>query len=375
MNLLIFFLPFFSTLFVSYVVGFEFLNDISCAELTTQDNEILYSYDWKIKNFQDYYEISSNIIASDRIYSPIPSYAQNSQDKYFEWRLILNPNDGMFGAHISIGLIAIQTDYEKDMKINLKDRNADHFFELFVNYNNSDEKYQFVEKSQRLNYFHSSKYGVSSVAHNLVKVAKLFPNYDKLDLIVRINFYKIENNSVPLPIVINPYDQYFDDDVFSDILFTFNSNSTIKASSIFLATKSPHFKNLLEGASKFANKININMDGVSYDSFYRLLHYIYTGKLDDNLGFDELLDLYNEANLREIRDLKKLLSCRIIGFVDENNLDILFTLGFTTKNNVLKNAVLKFFAIGHTHILYGDIPYITSLPNLRDFFDILTISV
>ncbi|CAG8607354.1 9868_t:CDS:2 [Funneliformis caledonium] len=296
---------------VVYVVGFEFLNDISCAELNSQNNEILYSYDWIIKNFEDFYQVSPSFIRSDRFYSPVPSYLQHIQGNYLEWRLYINPND---------------------------ERSADHY--------NRTAKYISVGKSQRLNSFSTTKYGVSSEISKLIETAKIFSGNHKTiitDLIVRVNFYNI----VPLPITINPFEQYFNNDAFSDIIFTFDGNSIIKASSIFLATKSSHFKKLLKDTRKDASKIIINMDGVSYNSFYRLLYYIYTGKLDDNLSFEELLDLYNEANSREIHDLKQILSCRIIDLVDENNLDILFTLGIKTKNNVLKNAFLKFAVMNH----------------------------
>ncbi|CAG8700384.1 1784_t:CDS:1, partial [Funneliformis mosseae] len=230
---------------------------------------------------------------------------------------------------------------------------ADHYFELFVKYNRT-EKYTPIGKSQRLNYFLTNKHGVSSEVSKFNETAKIFPGDHKTikaDLMVRVNFYKIENNLAFIsPSNFIPYEQYFDDDVFSDIIFTFGGNSTIKASSMYLATKSSHFKRLLKDTRKDTSKIVIKMDGVSYDSFYRLLYYIYTGKLDENLSFEELLDLYNETSSREIHDLKQLLSCRIIDFVDDNNLDILFTLALRTKNNVLKNAVLKFSAIGYTEI-------------------------
>ncbi|CAG8678825.1 12508_t:CDS:1, partial [Funneliformis caledonium] len=351
MRILSFYLPFFSTLFISYVIGFEFLNDINCAELNSQNKEILYSYDWIIKNFQDFYQELPSFIQSERFYSPVPSHLQYIQGNYFEWRLYINPVDGYIRSHLSIGLTAIQTDFENKNIIDLKERSADHYFELFVNYNRI-EKYISVGKSPRFNSFSTTKYGVSSEISKLIETAKMFPGDHKkikADLMVRVNFYKIENNSVPSPITINSFEQYFNDDVFSDITFTFDGNFTIKASSIFLATKSLHFKKLLKDIRKDASKIIINMDGVAYNSFYRLLYYIYTGKLDDNLSFEELLDLYNETISREIHDLKQLLSCRIINFVDENNLDTLFTLGFTTKNNVLKNAVLKFSAMSHTN--------------------------
>ncbi|CAI2164552.1 19510_t:CDS:1, partial [Funneliformis geosporum] len=332
-----------------YVTGFEFLNDISCVELKSQNdpnNEIFYSYDWIIKNFQDFYPVSPSFIKSDRFYSPVQSNLQHTQGNYFGWRLYIIPNDGLLGGQLSVGLTAIQTDFEKkDIEADLTKRSADHDFELFVNYTG---KYKPVWKSKRFTF---NKHSVSSEVSRFNNTKIIFPDNDKtikVDLIVRVNFYK-NNLAIESPPDFMS-EQYFNDEVFSDIVFTFRDNSTIKASSMFLATKSLHFKKLLGDTRKDASKIIIKMDGFAYDSFYRLLHYIYTGKLDDDLNFEELCDLYNEANLREIHDLKKLLCCRIIDFVDENNLDILFMLGVKTKNNVLKNAVLKFSAIGHTVI-------------------------
>ncbi len=350
--LLPFLLPFFSTFFIKNVVGLEFLNDISCTEMNPQSNEILYTYDWVIRNFQDYYnQFLSNLITSDRFYSPVPIQLQPSKGKYFEWRLTLNPNEGYFGGYVSVGLAAIETDYEKKNIIDLQERTAVHSFELLVNHNNVGIKRRSIAKGPKIETFSSTKYGVSSTVYKFVDVGKIFFNETikttKTDLIVRVIFYKVENNfvkpqSIPPPDFME-YDQYFNDETFSDIIFKFDCGSTIRASSMFLATQSLYFKKLLKDV-KDSEKIVINMNGDKFDGFYGLLYYIYTKKLRDNLTFEELMDLYNEADSREINDLKILISCRMINLLDENNMDTLFTLGLKTQNNILKNAVLKFVA-------------------------------
>ncbi|RIA99384.1 hypothetical protein C1645_747562 [Glomus cerebriforme] len=111
---------------------------------------------------------------------------------------------------------------------------------------------------------------------------------------------------------------------------------------MFLAFKSLHFKKLLEQIDKDSKAIVFHIEGVSYDCFYKLLYFIYTGKLDNNLTYEELIELYNESNWREIDDLKKIVSCRIINFVNENTWDELLLLGWKTKNDVIKNSAMKF---------------------------------
>ena len=44
------------------------------------------------------------------------------------------------------------------------------------------------------------------------------------------------------PNVFDRHEQYFDSDIFSDVIFKFDSELKIKASSMFLAIKSSHFK-------------------------------------------------------------------------------------------------------------------------------------
>ncbi|PKK76515.1 hypothetical protein RhiirC2_734101 [Rhizophagus irregularis] len=119
---------------------------------------------------------------------------------------------------------------------------------------------------------------------------------------------------------------------------------------MFLAFKSLHFKKLFEQIDKDSNALIFHIEGVSYNCFHKLLYFVYTGRIDNNLSYDELIELYKESNWREINDLKEITSCRIIKFINESTWDEILLLGWKSNNNVLKNSAMKFLSDNWTKV-------------------------
>ncbi|RIA99382.1 hypothetical protein C1645_811636 [Glomus cerebriforme] len=345
------FVPLFIFLyFINYITGFEYFNDICCSSINSQDTETLYTHTWLIKDFQDLYNelYNGNKVFSEKFFTPI----LDNQGEYYGWRTLIIPR-WKERECIAIFLVAFQTDYEKENR--LDERRATVNIEMYLNNNieklESRESLKLLERTETGSHLFLFSKNSISYGNEFCIFSKIFPNGDtsiKTNLIIRIHFYKDDitvsnpNDNYP-PKFFEPFGQYFNSDKFSDVIFEFNCGSEIKASSIFLAVKSSHFKKLLEETDERDSKMTIiRMERVSYNCFYKLLYFIYTGKLDNNLTYEELIELYHESNSREINDLREIVSCRIIKFVDEDTWEEILFLGWETKNNLLKQAAMKF---------------------------------
>ncbi|GBB92082.1 hypothetical protein RclHR1_01960032 [Rhizophagus clarus] len=355
--------------FPIHVIGFKYSSDVSCAFINSQvNNEIIYTYTWVIKDFQDFCNKDySGGIFSEKFYSPI----LDNQEENHAWRISLYPRFSYNRReYISIYLVAFQTNYEK---LNgLKNRQTRTKFEVYV----SDSKIEsMTRESLKLltqseieshTFLFDNKNIIPLDYYEFCEISNIFPNGDtsaKTNLVIRSHFYKNENSTESMPDYdfnsnsqdyfkqFEEFEHFFNNNVFSDITFKFSCGSEIKASKMFLAFKSVHFKKLFEQIDKEDSKALIfHIEGVSYNCFYKLLYFVYTGRIDNNLSYNELVELYNESNWREINDLKEIISCKIIKFVNENTWDEILLLGWKTKNNVLKNSAMKFLSDNWTKV-------------------------
>ncbi|CAB4416734.1 unnamed protein product [Rhizophagus irregularis] len=359
------FLSFF--FFLNHVIGFKYSSDVTCAFINSQaNNEIFYTYTWVIKDFQDFCnkEYSGNIF-SEKFYSPM----LNNQEENYAWRISLYPRFSYSRReYISVYLIAFQTNQEK---LNgLKNRQTRTKFEIYLSDNNIEsitrESLKLLSQSEIESHtFLFDKNIISLDYYEFCEVSNIFPNGNtskSANLIIRLHFYKNENSTESIPNYDNNYnsqdyfkqfeefEHYFNNDIFSDITFKFSCGSEIKASKMFLAFKSLHFKKLFEQIDKDSNALIFHIEGVSYNCFHKLLYFVYTGRIDNNLSYDELIELYKESNWREINDLKEITSCRIIKFINESTWDEILLLGWKSNNNVLKNSAMKFLSDNWTKV-------------------------
>src|SRR5438045_345116 len=88
----------------------------------------------------------------------------------------------------------------------------------------------------------------------------------------------------------NCFIDYFDNELFSDIEFTFDCGSNLKASKIILVSRSEYFKTMFNGKWKESKESKIHIKDTKYKIFRYLLKYLYTNELDEGLSL-ELKDL------------------------------------------------------------------------------------
>src|SRR5436853_350191 len=85
-------------------------------------------------------------------------------------------------------------------------------------------------------------------------------------------------------------------------------------------------------------KIMIKVKNVKYHVFKELVYFIYTRKLENNLDFEFLKELYYEAEMRDIKELEKSVESRIIEMLTYNkdSWSSVLMMGWEINNNLLK---------------------------------------
>ncbi|CAG8666989.1 11411_t:CDS:2 [Funneliformis caledonium] len=295
-------------------------------ELNKDDFFHLTSYIWIVKDFQDVYSHmeTSQFILSERFYSPSTPLTKEGQEKKDDniWRFLLYPRGkvGVPKEHMSLFLFPLPNEYDKQRRIFY--RQAIYRIEIFVNNNET-----------------------------CTNISSIHFYYDRENT---IEICSPENNPNESIIPSSSFENYFNDDSFSDITFKFNCGSEIRASRLVLAMKSSYFKALFQGNWKESKSPVISIKDVNFECFKRMIYFLYSGRLDNELSFEELKDLYIEADVRDISDLKREGSKRIVRLVDETSWDEILLMGWQTKNLEMKEAGLKYFSENWMNIKNSD---------------------
>ncbi|CAG8462822.1 19825_t:CDS:1 [Racocetra fulgida] len=125
---------------------------------------------------------------------------------------------------------------------------------------------------------------------------------------------------------------------------------TIKAHRIILVQRSEYFEKFLGGGWKEGSLKTIPIKHIPFETFRSILYYLYTFKLDDNLDFSILKDVYTNADMMRLEQLSQLVADRIIRMVDYDNWDQVLDLGWKSNSFgsklLLKNAAYDFI---HSH--------------------------
>ncbi|PKY24992.1 POZ domain-containing protein [Rhizophagus irregularis] len=288
----------------------------------------LTSYTWIVKDFQDIYchMDKSQFILSERFYSPSTPIMKEHQEKRDDniWRFLFVPHgkSEISKEHISLYLFPLKNEYEEQNGICY--RQAIYQIEMFVH---NDKRTSLIDPKDKI-YNH---------------IAKLNNKYNRCG---EYDYYifpsnDIKDNSKDSSL---SFENYFNDENFSDITFKFSCGSEIKASRLVLAIKSSYFKALFNGNWKESKSPIITIKDVKYECFKRMINFLYSGKLDSNLSFEELKDLFIESDIRDIMELKKAVSTRIVKHVNENYWDEILLMGWQMKNMEMKQAGLKYFS-------------------------------
>ncbi|CAG8473375.1 10593_t:CDS:1 [Cetraspora pellucida] len=125
---------------------------------------------------------------------------------------------------------------------------------------------------------------------------------------------------------------------------------TIKAHRIILVQRSEYFEKFLGGVWKEGSLKTIPIKHIPFDTFRTILYYLYTLKLDDNLDFSILKDVYINADMMRLEQLCQLVADKIIRTVDYDNWDQVLELGWKSNSFgskfLLKNSAYDFI---HSH--------------------------
>ncbi|CAI2180503.1 362_t:CDS:1 [Funneliformis geosporum] len=336
----------------------------------------LTSYIWIVKDFQDIYSHmeTSQFILSERFYSPSTPLTKEGQEKKDDniWRFLLYPRGkvGVSKEHMSLFLFPLPNEYEKQRRIFY--RQAIYRIEMYVNNNNTCTNITSMDpkhKDKIYNHITRINNKINRCGeYDYCELKNIFPDdlnkTEKTDLIFKIHFYYDKENTIEIGsyeknsnesiIPSSSFENYFNDDSFSDITFKFNCGSEVRASRLVLAMKSSYFKALFQGNWKESKSPVISIKDVKYECFKRMIYFLYSGKLDNGLSFEELKDLYIEADVRDIVDLKREGSKRIVRLVDETSWDEILLIGWQTKNLEMKEAGLKFFSENWMNIKNSD---------------------
>ncbi|CAB4476729.1 unnamed protein product [Rhizophagus irregularis] len=334
--------------------------------LNNNDDNLLLKFDnkefiytWRIKDFQDYYNDMPDrkndyYIFSERFSSPGPHITQSNFDPQsfiYKWRLRLRIHgyrdtiNSYYYSYtmydnknnkISLNLIP----YDEELKITEDNQEINYKYEIIRSH--PDNRIIFQQENEM------EIYEQKSSEKSLGEIINIFPDQNinsRTDLRIRVYIKIIEKKShmKPPPKLLLPhFIDYFDNGYFSDINFTFDCGSNIKASKIILASRSEYFKTMFNGKWKESKESKIYIKDTKYKIFRHLLKYIYTNELDEGLNLDELKDLYIESDLRNLEELRKMVAISIGEIMNVENWEQVLKFGYEIDNEGIKYSATLF---------------------------------
>jgi hypothetical protein len=273
------------------------------------------------------------------------------------WRIKLYPNGVNEAAkgHISLYLVAIQTPYEKETNITFREKT----FKLEVFRLTSDpNSAPFSSSTPTLirNETFTMKFEFDGLddfgRHRFCSFENLFPNNDTstdIDLLIKVHVFNATttDDSTDEPVEqieseFPSFKQHLYDGKFSDVEFTFDCGSVLKAHRIILATRSAYFEKLLGDKWKEGQMKTIPIKHMEYTTFRSILYYLYTGKLEDRLEFDVLKDVYSKADMLNLERFGEMVADRIADMVNSYNWDEILMLAWEVDDSRLKEAALDY---------------------------------
>ncbi|CAG8636496.1 9987_t:CDS:2 [Funneliformis mosseae] len=165
------------------------------------------------------------------------------------------------------------------------------------------------------------------------------------------SFSKLSLSSQPNMVT---FPQTLDQPDFSDIKFLIEGK-IINAHQVILAERSHYFKTLIKNdwMLEIKNSIPVKIHDVDYNTFYNILHYLYTGSLAEIEGSDfvkisQLQKIFIDADMRKtievdaLYDLVDILISELICLINMNTWDHLLAFGWERDIVKLRKAVYRF---------------------------------
>jgi hypothetical protein len=144
------------------------------------------------------------------------------------------------------------------------------------------------------------------------------------------------------------FEKFFNNETFYDVTFTFdNGMRSIKAHQIILSQRSEYFERFLSVAWTGNGSMKvIPIKEIPFEAFRIILFYLYTLKLQDDLEFDVLKDVYSNADMMRLEQLAQLTADRMVHLVTLENchqlLDLAWNSNSYTSKIVLKTTAYDF---------------------------------
>ncbi|CAJ0839483.1 7016_t:CDS:2 [Entrophospora sp. SA101] len=297
------------------------------------------SYDWLIEDFQEFYNYKNcQSYYSEKFCSTGPLYSEDGnvlKDNHeFIWRLKLLPRH--IDSYISLYIWPIQN--EKNLeKLDCYGYLSEKKF-IF----NSDRPCQGVPEFCKISQIFPDK-DYKKKTNLLIRIQFTYPSFNQINA----NTSEDEESNKQLAIIENPIcfdlEEYINNEKFSDVTFEFGCGNQLKASKIILSIRSDYFKKMFNGEWSESNSNVIKMDeNISSECFKEILYFLYTNRIQDNLSFNVLKDIYSEADMRDLEELKDLTAKKFIKMIDKNNWSEILLLGWNTNNSDLNNTALKY---------------------------------
>ncbi|CAJ0922642.1 10819_t:CDS:2 [Entrophospora sp. SA101] len=376
-------------------------NVFSSSNFSMDENKLLKTFIWFIKDFQHFYKNPTHCqtVWSGAFYSPCSSSSTINNEMNTAtnimtvsgdnttantttiinhstnndiisngcaWRLCMFPKGYKTEQFLSLFLYAFPTDYEKMHGIHCRAvRYVLELFKVGINPNTSKVELRPVNVGQTVfkKSFNLDHKGDSGGKVKFSDLTNLFPSNDtsiKLDIIIRLKLYTEDDlqanyniNNVDIIKFQPSLENYFNNNNFSDVTFSFNDESEIKASRLALSIRSSYFDRMFNGEWAESKATIIPIKNVTYQCFKYLIYFLYSGKLNDDIPFDVLKDLFIEADIREIPELGELVASKIIDQVSDDNWSEILFIGWKTKNYSLKNAALSYIRVNWEKIKRG----------------------
>ncbi len=163
------------------------------------------------------------------------------------------------------------------------------------------------------------------------------------------SFSKLSISSRPKMV---EFPQTLDTPDFSDIKFLVEER-IINAHQVILAERSHYFRTLIKNdwMLEIKNSKPIKVHDVDYNTFYCVLHYLYTGSLAEIKGdsdfakISQLQKIFIDANMRKtlevdaLHDLVDIVISELIGLINMNTWDHLLEFGWERDIVMLRKAV------------------------------------
>lgn len=324
------------------------------ADLLPSDNSnpkmpyLLYPvvFDWTLRDFQEIYN-NSQSTRSGLFVLPPPDSIKNISGKsqpIHRWRIYLKIHQNRKQPYISLFLEANKTQFEQTH--GLQSRTAKWKFEMFRIIDSKNIKKCAERVAEHV--FQLSSRNPNWGWSEFCELNAIFPNgtvSEKTDLLIRIHFFDPSENAPvihPMSLLSQSLEDYFNNEAFSDITFTFNCGSKLYASRLVLTLRSPFYKAMFTGRWVETATSTIHIQDASFECFHAMFYYLYTNKLQEGLSFITLKGLYYEADMRNMVDLAKLVALKVAGMINSENFDDVFMMAYQTENIWLKDKVLSF---------------------------------